>query len=622
MAIIKNIKIKSLIFALLSVGAISVSQAATFYVKSDAIGNGNGSSWAKAFNNIDAALNAAKLTVGPDQIWVAKGTYKPSIKYSSGGYTGNESNLVTFNLPNNVALLGGFKGDEKSPSQRNPSYNKTVLSGDINNDDINDPQNTKTNKSDNAWHVLTADGVKGVIVDGFTVSGGFASGPDAGTTSGRPQITLESIAYLHSGGAGLLAVHQAQVILNNMVFEYNGSDATHSQVRGNEDLGSPSIVSGGGAIAAVDESTLVIINASSFDHNNAYEFGGNGGAISAKLESSVNILLSSFTNNSADRNGGGIHGKDAEKIKVSASKFENNIITGSAIGDESGGGIGVINTNLDVSVSSFKNNVGGALAGGGGIFFHVPLDDGEIYQLNVIGSEFSNNRASFIGGGAINIFGTKPKVGSKATVSACVFNDNSAINGGALYVDSIPTVISKSVFNGNKANFSGGAIFASNFGDAIFSSGPVSLNDRSLLNISTSQFKQNTIVGANPGEPPTPFIFNIFANALSNVFGKPLASVSTMASGGGAIAASLGSNINIATSTFANNSAPNANGGALLIGGSAGTPEILSQNYVKISKSVCSNNTASVGNNKAVIDAGNLSNHPNGVQYVTDGSCP
>ncbi len=92
-------KIKMILVTLVALGCISNAQAAIYYVKSGP-SNGNGSSWSKAFNHLDSALKAASS--GSNQIWVAGGTYKPSIIYP-GGYSGIQSNLVTFLLPNNVA---------------------------------------------------------------------------------------------------------------------------------------------------------------------------------------------------------------------------------------------------------------------------------------------------------------------------------------------------------------------------------------------------------------------------------------------------------------------------------------------------------------------------------------
>ena len=63
----KSIK---LILAFLLFGNFAFAQI--LYVKFDAIGSGNGSSWTNAFVNIQDAINTA--TSGT-QIWVSQGTY-------------------------------------------------------------------------------------------------------------------------------------------------------------------------------------------------------------------------------------------------------------------------------------------------------------------------------------------------------------------------------------------------------------------------------------------------------------------------------------------------------------------------------------------------------------------
>src|SRR5512146_1311716 len=94
------------------------SAGQTCYVKAGA--SGIGTSWANAFGSLQSALTNPLCT----QIWVAKGTYKPT--------TGLDR-TISFVLMNGVAVYGGFLGTETLLSQRNPVLNETILSGNIGN---------------------------------------------------------------------------------------------------------------------------------------------------------------------------------------------------------------------------------------------------------------------------------------------------------------------------------------------------------------------------------------------------------------------------------------------------------------------------------------------------------
>ena len=52
--------------------------AQVLYVNGGAAGGGDGSSWAKAYNTIEAATTAARTNAGIQEIWVVIGTYKPA----------------------------------------------------------------------------------------------------------------------------------------------------------------------------------------------------------------------------------------------------------------------------------------------------------------------------------------------------------------------------------------------------------------------------------------------------------------------------------------------------------------------------------------------------------------
>lgn len=605
----------------LTVGLIAIffqqGNAATFYVKAGAAGGGTGLSWAKAFNNLDSALSAAASNNTSNQIWVAKGTYIPKLPTGAG-------NSVTFKLPKNVTIYGGFAGSETSSTARNRDANPTILSGDIGNNDTYSPTQPNPNVSDNAWHVLTADGVTGVKLDGLIVKGGYAGGTDRGTF--KPdlinQSVIDTLEVADDAGGGFLVRHGAQVSLNNMRFEYNTADATNGFLGGNPLLGSPPVAAGGGAIAAIDEGTLVTITNSSFRYNNATSVGCNGGALHALKEASFNISTSSFENNTASRNGGAVHGKDADTIKVVLSSFENNKAVGASLGDESGGAIGTIDTNLSVSASYFEGNQAGVLAGGGGaIIFHTPLDDHEIYTLTVDNSIFNNNRSFASGGGAINIFGVHPKVGSNARITNSVFTGNVGGIGGAMHVSSLPTVVDKCFFSHNDAWVAGGAIYGSNILDILTI--PLSQNViPPVLSVSNSIFYSNTIIGTPANAPFTVVgFFNLVANAFGPFFGGEFSQVFAVHPGGGAISAGFDANLAITNASFISNKANNSStddGGALLVGGTLGVVgaagQGLNQAKVKLCNGIFVGNTAATSNKNIAVQ--NLGTSPDGVVYI------
>ncbi len=119
-------------------------------MKHDAGGAGNGTLWTDAYTDLQDALDAA---IPWDTIWVAGGTYYPT--------TGTDQS-VSFELPDSVAVYGGFAGTESSLDERNYSTNTTILSGDI---------GTISTITDNTRHVVR--GADHGRLDGFTVTLGY-----------------------------------------------------------------------------------------------------------------------------------------------------------------------------------------------------------------------------------------------------------------------------------------------------------------------------------------------------------------------------------------------------------------------------------------------------------------
>ena len=122
--------------------------------------------WANGtvFTDLQPALAASG---SGDELWVAAGTYKP---------TADTDRTKSFLMKNGVGIYGGFAGTETMRSQRDPSANVTVLSGDIGSVGI---------AGDNSFHVVTTDSsvTSTGVLDGFTITAGQADGGGNNTTA-------------------------------------------------------------------------------------------------------------------------------------------------------------------------------------------------------------------------------------------------------------------------------------------------------------------------------------------------------------------------------------------------------------------------------------------------------
>jgi len=133
-------------------------------VDRNATGANNGSSWANAYKSLQDALSNA---IESDVIWVAGGTYKSSVSNRTESF-----DIVLENL----SIYGGFAGTETQLSERVLGANETILSGDIQENDVNFSDfvsnygNTSRN-SDNSYTVINISATgNNLILDGLTIS--------------------------------------------------------------------------------------------------------------------------------------------------------------------------------------------------------------------------------------------------------------------------------------------------------------------------------------------------------------------------------------------------------------------------------------------------------------------
>ena len=136
------------------------------YVDLNATGNSDGSSWTNAFTTISDGL---LLATENDEVWVAKGTYTPSVPAT---YT-----VPLVLIDEGVKLIGGFDGTETSISDRDITKihtdNATIITGDYNGDDISG--DLSTNKNDNAPNLIRLS-ANNTTIDGVILQNAYTPG--------------------------------------------------------------------------------------------------------------------------------------------------------------------------------------------------------------------------------------------------------------------------------------------------------------------------------------------------------------------------------------------------------------------------------------------------------------
>ena len=176
-----------------------VPQPNVLYVRQEATGAGDGSSWSDAFTDLPQALAVVQPC---QQVWVAAGTHMPG----PVGVPGS-----TFHIPADVGVYGGFAGWETDIWQRDPVANLTVLSADLAGDD-DYTGDVWANRSENANRVLSFDSPPGqVVVDGFTITG--ATQGAFVLDGGDAWVRNCTIEHNASGGAGSVQFVNGQYVL-------------------------------------------------------------------------------------------------------------------------------------------------------------------------------------------------------------------------------------------------------------------------------------------------------------------------------------------------------------------------------------------------------------------------
>ena len=327
----------AMIFSMLIPSTIAHA-AGILYVKPD--GTSDCSSWANSCNLQSALTGAAS----GNEIWVAAGTYKP---------TAGSDRSATFQLVNDVAVYGGFAGTETARGERNPVTNITILSGDLNGDDVG-----FTNNSENVYHVVT--GVTGATLDGFTIIGGNANANDVMNPDGNgggmlnysaTSPTLTNLIFSGNAtayyGGGMLNWNSSNPTLTDVSFIGNsaGSDGggmfnwnSSSPTLMNVTFSGNSAIVGGGMYNYI-ASNPILINVT-FNGNSATSLRGGG---MYNYQSSPTLTNVTFSGNSALTTGGGMYNEAGSNPTVRNTIFWGNTAPG--------GGAQIYNVSSSPSIS-------------------------------------------------------------------------------------------------------------------------------------------------------------------------------------------------------------------------------------------------------------------------------
>jgi predicted outer membrane repeat protein len=302
----------------------NLSGQSVIYVKPNATGLNNGTSWLNAYSSLHLAFQFAS---SGDSIFVSKGTYLPDA---------GSDRSASFKMRSGVCLFGGFLGLETSPTQRQLGQFPTIFSGNI-----GDQQDS----TDNSYTILRMEKPNvSTCVDGIEFCEGFAypSITGAGLTSdtmsggavyinGDTSVASPSFrnCYFHDnyargfGGAIYLSrkeLTQANPSFEQCVFENNVANQA------------------GGALSIVikDTSTEFTIRRCRFTNNKARL---DGGALDLKILSGdheIQIIQDTFSQNITFSRGAAAYFQtqgshscslDIDSSVITSNKGQNSIIT-------------------------------------------------------------------------------------------------------------------------------------------------------------------------------------------------------------------------------------------------------------------------------------------------------
>ena len=355
------------------------------------------------------------------------------------------------------------------------------------------------------------------VIDGTGFTGFNGAGGIFDLFASNVSLTQVDLTNGSTGQGGLVAVRAGSSLLT---FGSTFSNGTAAADLVNVGLGLDTDEPAGGCVYA-ENANLDFLETTFFNcrvigpNSGADPVSGDGGAVHARLGSTMRLESTSFTDSSA-RNGGAIALVDATDIFFSVINFSNNTaanfggaiaatnspvslgfnsgFVGNVAGNR-GGALDILGASLEINdLAVFENNT--AVDRGGAIV----VSDADLAirpsRFTDIPTRFSGNSAEF--GGAIIIQGGTTGALANPTIDGVLFDGNMAgVFGGAMNLLGANDVeIVDTVFSNNTA-INGGAIYSQTSSALIRSSSGCQAFEFADPDRYCSEFRNNSASGGS-----------------------------------------------------------------------------------------------------------------------------
>jgi hypothetical protein len=324
-----------------------------YYVKTTGSIYNSGLSWTES-TTLNNALLSAKNT---DTIHIAAGMYQPLTTVEGGNTSDSKDN--TFEIKNNVMLIGGYPYNAIDGATADYKTNPTVLDGGGN------------------YHVLVVSAKtmmnEQVGLRGLKITGGAAVGGGNVTANGK--------VFGRGSGGG--------INISGSVVSFEDCEITNNSAG----------IAGG---VYVTNGAKTIFKRCNVSHNRST---GNSGAFLITGASEIVMYDSRVSFNSADGIAGAIQVQSSKSF-IYNSTFDNN----KAVSNVGGCYLREDSENYWINTTIYGNESGGY--GGGLVFYGTATSTSKSY---IISSTISKNKASTTGGG-VNVTNSNGFLSLKNTV--------------------------------------------------------------------------------------------------------------------------------------------------------------------------------------------------------------